>query len=76
MSDDIEPIYRLIAAKIEHLRTMLDWTQDELSKRVGVSRAQIANIEAGRSRVMLHQVEKFATAFQTTPKNFLKGIWT
>ncbi len=38
-------------------------------------RASIANIEAGRQRILLHDVETLAKAFGTTPRALLKGMW-
>jgi transcriptional regulator with XRE-family HTH domain len=73
--EDIQPIYRQFGSKIAALRTTLGLTQDELAKRVGLKRTSIVNIEAGRQRVLLDDVEKFAAAFATTPKFLLRGIW-
>ncbi len=71
-----EPIYRLLGAKIEQTRSMLGWTQDELAKKVGLTRTSITNIEAGRQRILLHDLEKFAGVFNMQPKALLRGIWT
>lgn len=75
MSKEIEPIYRLFGAKVQMLRDTLCLTQAELALRVGLSRGAVANIETGKQRVLLGDVEKFANAFGTRPKVFLKGIW-
>ena len=72
----IEPVYRLFGAKIEQLRTILGWKQEDLAKKVCLSRGSIANIESGKQRILLADVEKFASAFQTTPKQLMRGIWT
>lgn len=71
----IEPVYKAIAARIEMLRDTLGLTQHDLAKASGISRPALANIEAGRQRVSVHQVEVFARAMGTTPKNIMKGIW-
>lgn len=71
----IEPVYRLFGARVEQLRTLLGWNQLELSKKTGLSRGSIANIETGRQRILLADVEKFASAFATTPKALMRGIW-
>ena len=76
MSKQIEPVYRLLGAKVEMMRNTLGWTQDDLAKRIGLSRASIANLELGRQRLMMHHVEKIANAFNTTTKHLMKGIWT
>lgn len=71
----IEPVYRSLGAKIEQLRTTLGWTQDELAKKVGLARGSVANIETGRQRILLHDVERFSAAFGVSPKLLLRGIW-
>lgn len=72
----IEAVYRQFGARIEHLRTTLGMTQLEFSKKVGLVRTSIVNIEAGRQRVLLADVEKFAQAFGISPKALMRGIWT
>ena len=74
-SKDIQPVYRQFGSKVESLRVALGLTQDELAKRVGLTRTSVTNIEAGRQRVLLDDVEKFAVAFATSPKFLLRGIW-
>jgi transcriptional regulator with XRE-family HTH domain len=71
----IEPCYRLFGAAVEQLRTLLGWTQLDLAKKLDMSRGSVANIELGRQRILLDEVEKFALVFNTTPKNLMKGIW-
>jgi transcriptional regulator with XRE-family HTH domain len=76
MTDMPEPIYRMIGAKIEQLRLELGWTQKDLADKIGLTRASIANMETGRQRMMLHTIVQICEAFGTTPKHFLRGIWT
>jgi DNA-binding XRE family transcriptional regulator len=73
--DPIQPIYRLIGAKIEQMRSQIGWTQDDLAKRIKLTRTSVTNIEAGRQRLLLHQIDDIAAAFQTTPKHLLRGVW-
>jgi len=72
----IEPIYGLVALKMRHIRETLGMQQDELAKRVGYTRTSIVNIESGRQRLPLHQVEEIARALGVTTKHLLRGIWT
>ena len=37
-------------------------TQEQLAKRVGISRASLANIEAGRQQVLVHHLFALASA--------------
>jgi transcriptional regulator with XRE-family HTH domain len=76
MPAQIEPIYRALATRIEMLRTTLGVTQEELANRLGWARPRLADIETCRQRIMLHDVEKIATALSTTAKHLLRGIWT
>lgn len=76
MRPAIQLCYRQFGLRVEQLRTSLGWTQTDLSKKVNLTRASIANIELGRQRVLLHHVEKFSAAFGVAPKHLLKGIWT
>lgn len=57
------------------MRTALGWTQADLASKIGLQRTSVVNIEAGRQRVLLHDIEKIAAAFQSTPKHLLRGIW-
>jgi transcriptional regulator with XRE-family HTH domain len=72
----IEPCYRMLGMRIESIRTALGITQEELSRRVGLKRTSIVNIEKGRQRVLLADVERFAGALGITPKHLLRGLWT
>jgi transcriptional regulator with XRE-family HTH domain len=75
MKKPIELCYRQIGMKIEQIRGAVGLTQEELAKRMGLQRSSICNIEAGRQRILLHDVEKFAAALGTTVKHLLRGIW-
>lgn len=75
MAYEIQPVYRAIGARIQIIRETLDMSQDSLAKKVGYTRVSIVNIEAGRQRLPLHQIEEIAKALATTPKNLLRGIW-
>lgn len=72
---EVEPIYRQFGSKVESMRVTLGLSQQELSKRVGLTRTSVTNIEAGRQRILLDDVEKFALAFGTSPKFLMRGIW-
>lgn len=75
MAKPIEACHQALGARVRLIRETLGLSQDDLSKRVGLNRASIANIEIGRQRFLLDGVEGFARALGTTPKNLLKGIW-
>lgn len=71
----IESCYLALGAKIVMMRYALGLRQEDLAKKIGLTRASIANIETGRQRVLRADVERIASAFGTTPKHLLRGIW-
>lgn len=72
----IEPIYGAIGARARYIRETLGLTQADVAKRIGLTRTSLVNFEIGRQRLMLHTIERLATALGTTPKHLLKGLWT
>lgn len=72
----IESVYRLFGLKVEQIRLAIGVTQEGLGKSVGLTRTSINNIERGRQRILLADVERFANALHTSPKHLMRGIWT
>lgn len=60
----IEPIYTLIGMRLWQLRDLFGFPQQTIASVLGVTRAQIANVEAGRSRLMIHQLVALARFFR------------
>lgn len=71
----VEPVYRQFGAKVESMRAVLMITQQDLAKKVKLTRASIANIEGGKQRILLADVEKFAVALGVSPRALMRGIW-
>lgn len=61
---DSDRVYRDLGIRIRDLRKGLRRTQDQLAKQVGISRASLANIEAGRQQVLVHHLFGLAEALQ------------
>lgn len=59
-----DEIYRLLGARIAMRRSELNLSQAGLALRVNMSRASVANVEAGRQRLPLHQVYRFLQALR------------
>lgn len=72
---EIQAVYRQFGAKVESMRMALELTQGELAKRVKLGRTSVVNIEAGKQRVLLADVERFAAALGVSPKSMMRGIW-
>jgi transcriptional regulator with XRE-family HTH domain len=75
MSKPIEACHIAVGIRIRQIRETLGLQQEELAKRVGLTRASIANVEIGRQRLLLDGIERYAKALGTTPKQLLKGVW-
>ena len=61
---DTDKFYREFGRRIAARRIVLSITQSEVGQRLGVSRASIANIEAGRQKLYLHQLYSLARALR------------
>lgn len=72
----IEPVHISVGLRIRMIREALGMRQDELAKKISLTRTSVVNIEAGRQRLMLHTLEAIAKGLGTTPKHLLRGTWT
>ncbi len=64
-------IYRVFGSRLRELRERASITQEELAKRVDLSRTSITNIEKGRQRVLLHQFVDLAEALNVEPTTLM-----
>lgn len=55
-----------LGLRIYQLRTMKQWSQEELARRAGLQRTHISRIEAGRYAVTIETVQSIAEAFGMT----------
>jgi transcriptional regulator with XRE-family HTH domain len=67
----MNPIYKELGRLILNARNDVPMSQDALSKRVGLSRTSVTNIENGRQQVPLHMIYSFADALGITPSDLL-----
>jgi transcriptional regulator with XRE-family HTH domain len=65
--DQVDQLYQAIGDRIRAARTRSKITQTDLGRRIGLTRSSIANIEAGRQRVMLHWVFQIAEELGAHP---------
>lgn len=65
--------YHVLGMRIEFLRRKRDLTQEELASIIGFTRSSISNIEAGRQRILAHDLDKFCKALKTSITQLTKG---
>jgi transcriptional regulator with XRE-family HTH domain len=64
-------IYEAFGAQVRERRTAMRQTQLELATRIKLTRGSVANIEAGRQSVLLHQFLDIAAALGVKPAQLL-----
>lgn len=69
-------MYPLIGAIIRAKRREKDLPQDGLAKRMGLSRATLANMESGRQRILVHQLYLLADVLSCKIEDFLPPLHT
>lgn len=70
----VGPIYIAFGETVRTLRHESGMTQEDLSKKVGLRRASVANIETGRQRVLLADLFIFAKALGVPPKKLFAAL--
>ena len=62
-----EAIYCHIGDAIAERRCRLGMTQQQLSKQLSISRASLANMEAGRQQILVHRLYEIALVLRCPP---------
>ncbi len=70
-----ERIYKRLGGRIKSIRRHAGLSQADLAKKIGLTRVSVVNIEAGRQRINVHQVQQIARACETMPTKLLWGVW-
>lgn len=68
------PVASAAGKVVRDLRTRHGLTQAEAAQRLGMSRPSLANIEAGRHRILLEDVWPIARLFKASPEGLVKMI--
>lgn len=55
-----------LGLRIYQLRTLNEWSQEELARRAGLQRTHISRIEGGKYAVNIETVQAIAEAFDMT----------
>lgn len=67
----MDHFYEQFGAKIRLARVQAGLSQEELGRRVGLTRSSISNVEKGRQHSLAHMVIEFATALGIAPIDLL-----
>lgn len=67
----MDQFYEQFGAKIRLARVQAGLSQEELGRRVGLTRSSISNVEKGRQHSLAHMVVEFATALDIAPAGLL-----
>lgn len=71
----VERIYKELGKRIKIARRRVGMNQECLADRVGLVRTSVVNIEAGRQRILFHQIKNIAKALKLEPAILVRGIW-
>ncbi len=69
--DSSAELYTAIGTRIRRERERQSFTQEELASRIGIGRTSLTNIEAGRQRLLVHQLWRIASALFIQPRDLL-----
>ena len=69
-----EGIYKEVGRNIRRYRAGTHRTQAQLASQIGISRASLANIEAGRQQVLLHHLYALADALNLDSPSVLMPV--
>jgi transcriptional regulator with XRE-family HTH domain len=67
----MEELYRAFGQQLRRMRQRSRLTQEQLGRRVGLSRTSITNMEKGMQHASLHHLFEFAKALGVTPADLL-----
>ena len=68
---DFDEVYRVLGRKVRQMREVERMSQDSLAQHLGISRASMVNIEAGRQRAPLHLLWQIAEVLHSKLIEFI-----
>lgn len=60
-----------VGQRVRGFRRARGWTQADLAERVGMTRASVANLEAGRQNIGIERLALFAQSLDVPPAELL-----
>lgn len=67
----INDTYALTGSRIREARKRRKWNQADLADEIGLTRSSVANVEAGRQRLLLHGLLRIAVALDVPTESLL-----
>lgn len=67
----LDPVYESLGRRIRAARLRAGISQDELARRVRLTRTSITNIERGRQQIQVHTLYAIAKAVDARPATLL-----
>jgi transcriptional regulator with XRE-family HTH domain len=67
----MDDFYRRLGERIRKLRNEVGFSQEEFSKRLGINRVSISQIEKGERKISAEEIIKISRIFNTSPDNLL-----
>lgn len=64
-------VYETLGKLVRATRKHAGLTQEELGRRVGLTRTSITNLEKGRQRIQVHTLYELASALDLDPQDLL-----
>lgn len=68
---DVAALYVDIGARMRKAREHAGWSQEQIGVALGMARANVANLEAGRSRIMLDHIYNVSLALGVSVRELL-----
>lgn len=67
----INDVYAMTGSRIREARKRRSWNQADLADEIGLTRSSIANVEAGRQKLLLHGLLRIAVALDVPAESLL-----
>lgn len=71
----MKTLYERLGYALRDQRLKLWYSQADIAKKVGLTRTSVVNIEAGRQRIRVDQIEDFARALRLRPIQIARALW-
>lgn len=71
MSGPVDPLYGVIGAAVRAAREACELSQEQVARKVGLTRTSITNLELGRQQTPLHVLYGIADAINVALKDLI-----